>query len=128
MLVRLPTSAGGQNHCQIEEPVSAKNTLAEILMQQPAFGFSENNRLQGAHVLMHCLDEAGYVVVPKERTFSSGMLSVTTTYRLLVTGDCDLRELDRLIRLLTLQKNFLEEFDAERKAESGSTEAIVSCK
>ncbi|MEZ5763292.1 MAG: hypothetical protein R3D69_02840 [Xanthobacteraceae bacterium] len=47
--------------------------------------------------------------VHQERTFCSGALSVTSTFRLLVTGNTELKHLERLIRLLTIQKQILEE-------------------
>lgn len=49
----------------------------------------------------------------QEREFSSGMLSVTSTFRLMVTGDTDLKHLERLIRLLTVQRQILEEDEIE---------------
>lgn len=49
----------------------------------------------------------------QEREFASGMLSVTSTFRLMVTGDTDLKHLERLIRLLTVQKQILEEDEIE---------------
>jgi len=54
-----------------------------------------------------------HIQVTQERTFCSGILSVTTTFRLLVTGNTDLRELEKIIRILKLQKDILEEADAE---------------
>lgn len=69
------------------------------------------------------------IQVTQERELSGGMLSVTTTYRLCVTGDYGLRELDRLIRLLTLQKEFLEETkneDAPQATEAPNDEAAAS--
>lgn len=53
------------------------------------------------------------IQVHQERAFAGGMLSVTTTYRLLITGDCGLKELERLIRILTVQKQILEEAESD---------------
>lgn len=49
----------------------------------------------------------------QERTFAEGMLSVTSTFRLMVTGNTELKHLERLIRLLTVQKQILEEDEIE---------------
>ena len=54
------------------------------------------------------MSEQHKIQVTQERQFSSGILSVTTTYRLLITGDPGLKELERLIRILTVQKEILE--------------------
>lgn len=53
--------------------------------------------------------EEHQIQVHQERAFSGGMLSITTTYHLLITGDCGLKELERLIRILTVQKQIMEE-------------------
>lgn len=45
----------------------------------------------------------------QERTYCSGILSVTSTFRLLVTGSTELKHLERLIRILRVQKAILEE-------------------
>jgi hypothetical protein len=57
------------------------------------------------------------IQMTQERTFCSGILSVTTTFRLLVTGSTDLTELERIIRILQVQKDILAEADAGAKAE-----------
>jgi len=44
-----------------------------------------------------------------ERQLASGLLSANTTYRLLVTGDFGPAEMDRVIRIMKLQKQVLEE-------------------
>jgi hypothetical protein len=49
----------------------------------------------------------------QEREYASGMLSVTSTFRLMVTGGTELKHLERLIRLLTIQKQILEEDEIE---------------
>lgn len=49
----------------------------------------------------------------QERVYSSGILSVTSTFKLLVTGDCDIKHLDRLIRILRVQQQILAEDDIE---------------
>jgi hypothetical protein len=49
----------------------------------------------------------------QEREFSSGMLSVTSTFRLMVTGDTDLKHLDRIIRILRVQQQILAEDEIE---------------
>lgn len=49
------------------------------------------------------------IEVYQERQFCGGMLSIETTYRLMITGDCSLKEIDRLIRILRVQKEILEE-------------------
>ena len=48
----------------------------------------------------------------QERSLASGMLSATSTFRLMVTGTTELKHLERLIRLLTVQKQILEEEEA----------------
>ena len=53
----------------------------------------------------------------QERTLVSGMLSVTSTFRLIVTGNTDLKHLERLIRLLTVQKQILEEDEEDEEDE-----------
>ena len=47
----------------------------------------------------------------------SGVLSVTTTFRLMVTGDTELKHLDRLIRILRMQQMILVEGEAEQRDE-----------
>lgn len=54
--------------------------------------------------------------VHQERMFSGGMLSAATTYRLMVTGNTDLKQFDRLIRILTLQKQILEEDNVQAES------------
>jgi hypothetical protein len=49
----------------------------------------------------------------QERTLISGMLSVTSTFRLIVTGDTDLKHLERLIRILRVQQQIFAEDEAE---------------
>lgn len=49
----------------------------------------------------------------QERTFMSGVLSVTSTFRLLVTGDTELKHLERLIRILRMQQQILAEDEIE---------------
>ena len=49
----------------------------------------------------------------QERTFMPGILSVTSTFSLRVTGDLELKHLDRLIRILRVQKQILEEDEIE---------------
>jgi hypothetical protein len=43
----------------------------------------------------------------------SGILSVTSTFRLNVTGDLELKHLDRLIRILRVQQQILAEDEVE---------------
>jgi hypothetical protein len=57
------------------------------------------------------MSEQHRLQVQHERQFSSGVLSVTTRYRLIVTGDVGLKEIGKLIRILQLQKEILEESD-----------------
>ncbi len=54
---------------------------------------------------------AGYIAIhtEQERQLTSGFLSVTTTFRLLMTGTPDAKHLDRIISILKMQKQFLEE-------------------
>lgn len=49
----------------------------------------------------------------QERTYMSGVLSVTSTFRLNVTGDLELKHLDRLIRILRVQQQILAEDEIE---------------
>lgn len=49
----------------------------------------------------------------QERTFMSGVLSVTSTFRLLVTGNTELKHLERLIRILRMQQQILAEDEIE---------------
>jgi hypothetical protein len=49
----------------------------------------------------------------QERTYMSGMLSVTSTFRLIVTGDTELKHLERLIRILRMQQQILAEDEIE---------------
>jgi hypothetical protein len=53
------------------------------------------------------------VCVHHERVFCSGLLSVSTTFRLVVSGETDHRHIDRIIRMLKVQKEIMEEADAE---------------
>lgn len=67
------------------------------------------------------MEQDHQIQVQQERKFASGMLSVTTTFRLLVTGDAGLKELDRLIRILTVQKQILEEDECSPATTSPNT-------
>jgi hypothetical protein len=49
----------------------------------------------------------------QERTYMSGMLSVTSTFRLVVTGETELKHLDRLIRIIRAQQQILAEDEIE---------------
>jgi hypothetical protein len=59
--------------------------------------------------------------VHQERTFCSGVLSVTTSFRLVVTGDTELKHLERLIRILKVQKEILEEDECSPETKSQTT-------
>ena len=45
--------------------LDAREALAKILTQQPAFGFTNNNRLQAADVIITELEAVGYDITPK---------------------------------------------------------------
>ena len=49
----------------------------------------------------------------QERQLVSGMLSITSTFRLMMTGDTNMKHIERLIRILTVQKRILEEDENE---------------
>lgn len=51
---------------------------------------------------------------------------MTTTFRLVVTGDTDLKHLDRLIRILRLQKEILEEDECSPATTSLNTSPIIT--
>jgi hypothetical protein len=53
------------------------------------------------------------IQMTQERQLMSGILSVTTTFRLMVTGGTDAKQLDQIIRILRLQKDILEEDEIE---------------
>jgi hypothetical protein len=50
---------------------TARETIAQCLTEQPAFGFTDRNRLQGADVILSYLREAGYVII-RDRTDPEG--------------------------------------------------------
>ncbi len=63
----------------------------------------------------------------QERQFSSGILSVTTTFRLLVTGDTGLKEIERLIRILMVQKQIMEESETDGALDAAIDDTIQRC-
>lgn len=53
------------------QPMTAREVIAKCLKEQPAFGFNDHNRFQGADLILSYLRSAGYVII-RDRTDPDG--------------------------------------------------------
>ena len=56
-------------------------------------------------------------IMEEEREWTTGLLSKETSFRLIVSGPIGVREIDRLIRKLELDKEILAEQDENENSE-----------
>ena len=61
-------------------------------------------------------------IMQGERVLSDGILSGSANYRVIVSGPIGLKEIERLIRKLEIDKEIMAEVEAERAVQTGSEE------